>query len=181
MFGCYNRCKHCWIGHSPNGNLTTDDLRFAAGQFLPFAERLTVYNWYREPDYSDSYKELWNVCNELSDERREHFELISVWHIVRDREYVKWLSSLWLKAALLTLFGGQKKEIFTRQKNAYGEILEAIEILLENRISPRIQVFINKDNIDEPPFVETPIEDLDLERRCRLCGKDFSFFIHQGS
>ncbi len=182
MFGCPNRCKHCWIGHSPNGNLTDDDLRFIAKKFRPFTNRLEVDDWYREPDYKDNYKELWNLCNSLSDTHKKHFELISVWRIVRDKQYVKWLSSLELKKAQLTLFGGQKKtDYYTGRKNAYNEILEAIEILLENKISLRIQVFVNKDNIDELIFIENLIKDLDLESRCKSFGGDFSFFLHQGS
>lgn len=182
MAGCPNRCRHCWIGHSPNGRLTVDDLKYVAEQFRPFTDCLTIDDWYREPDYQDNYKELWNLCNHLSDTREEHFELISVWRIVRDREYVKWLSSIGLKTAQLTLFGGQKTtDDYTGRKNAYNEILDAIQILLENRISPRIQVFVNKDNIHELSSVEDLIENLHLEERCRSFGGEFSFFLHQGS
>lgn len=182
MYGCPNRCKHCWIGHSPNGNLTVDDLKYVAGEFRRFTDCLEVYDWYREPDFKDNYKELWNLCNELSDTKREHFELISFWRIVRDKEYVKWLSSVGVKVAQLTLFGGQEKtDYYIGRKNAYNEIMQAIEILLENRISPRIQVFINKDNIDELPFIEALVDHLDLENRCKAFGEKFSFFLHQGS
>lgn len=182
MFGCPNRCKHCWIGHSPNGNLTNDDLKFIAEKFRPFTNCLTVYDWYREPDYNDNYKELRNLCNSLSDTHEKHFELISFWRIVRDKEYIKWLSSLGLKRAQLTLFGSQEKtDYYIGRKNAYNEILEAIEILLENRISPRIQVFVNKDNIDELPFIENLVKNLDLENRCKSFGGELSLFLHQGS
>lgn len=27
MAGCPNRCRHYWLGNTPNGCLTTDDLR----------------------------------------------------------------------------------------------------------------------------------------------------------
>lgn len=182
MFGCPNRCKHCWIGHSSNGNLSTADLQYVADVFRPFTNRLTVYDWYREPDYRDQYKELWELCDKLSDIHPQHFELISVWRIVRDKEYVKWLSSLGLKKAQLTLFGGpEKTDYYTGRKDAFHEILEAIEILLANRISPRVQVFVNKDNIEELPFIEELVEYLDLENRCRAFGGDFSLFLHQGS
>lgn len=30
MYGCTNRCKHCWLGITPNGNLSIDDLKFVA-------------------------------------------------------------------------------------------------------------------------------------------------------
>ena len=36
MFGCPNRCRHCWLGLGPNGNLTVDDLVFVAKSFRPF-------------------------------------------------------------------------------------------------------------------------------------------------
>lgn len=182
MFGCPNRCKHCWIGHSPNGNLTNDDLRFVAEKFRPFTNSLTVYDWYREPDYKDGYKERWNLCQSLSNTQEQHFELISVWRIVRDKEYAKWLSSLGLKKAQLTLFGGpEKTDSYTGRKNAYSEIVQAIEILLENEISPRIQVFVNKDTIDELPCIESLLQSLHLEERCKSFGGEFSFFLHQGS
>lgn len=182
MFGCPNRCKHCWIGHSPNGNLTNDDLKFVAEKFRPFTNCLKVYDWYREPDYKDNYQELWELCHSLSDTYEKHFELISFWRIVRDKEYVKWLSSLGLEKAQLTLFGGEEKtDYYTGRKNAYNEIVEAIEILIENKISPRIQVFVNKDNIDELPFIEKLIQRLDLENRCKSFGGEFSLFLHQGS
>ena len=112
-------------------------------------------DWYREPDFSDRYKERWKLCESLSDRPRTHFELLSVWRLVRDPEYVKWLSALGLKAAQLTLFGGEKTtDYYTGRKNAYREILEAIDILIDNRISPRIQIFSNQANIDEMPLVE---------------------------
>ncbi len=182
MFGCPNRCKHCWIGHSPNGNLTSDDLKFVAEKFRPFTNCLTVYDWYREPDYKDNYEELWDLCNSLSDTHREHFELISFWRIVRDEKYVKWLSSLGLKKAQITLFGGQEKtDYYTGRKNAYNEIVETMEILVENKISPRIQVFVNKDTVDELPLIENLIQRLDLENRCKAFGGEFSMFLHSGS
>lgn len=182
MYGCPNRCKHCWVGHSPNGNLNTDDLKFVAEQFRPFTDSLEIDDWYREPDFRDNYRELWSLCNELSDSHHEHFELISIWRLVRDKEYVKWLSSLGLKAAQLTLFGGREKtDFYTGRNGAYDEILESIEILLRNKISPRIQVFVNKDNIGELSFIENLITSLDLESRCKEFGGEFSFFLHQGS
>lgn len=182
MFGCPNRCKHCWIGHSPNGHLSTDDLRFVADQFRPFTNCLEVYDWYREPDYKENYRELWKLRNTLSNIHTAHFELVSVWRIVRDKEYVKWLSSLGLQTAQLTIFGGQEKtDFYTGRKNAYAEILEAIEILLQNEISPRLQVFINQDNLNELPMVSNLITQLDLENRCKAFGGKFACFLHQGS
>lgn len=182
MAGCPNRCKHCWLGHSPNGNLTLDDLRFAAEAFRPHAEALTVYDWYREPDFRDDYRERWALCNDLSSDPPEHFELISVWRMPRDESYAPWLKSLGVNAAQLTIFGGRETtDLFTGRRGAYDDILRCIDILLAHEISPRIQTFVNRRNIDELPLVEKLITDLDLEARCRAFGGEFAFFLHAGS
>lgn len=94
MYGCPNRCKHCWLGTTPNGNMPVSEIELTAGQFKPFTDCLQIYDWYREPDYRDNYQELYNLCNQFSDKPIEHFELVSFWRLVRDKEYVKWLSSL---------------------------------------------------------------------------------------
>lgn len=182
MAGCPNRCKHCWIGHSPNGHLTEDDLRYAAAQFRPFAEKLTVYDWTREPDYTDDYRRRWALCNELSDGERDHFELISTWRIARDPSYAPWLASLGIKAAQLTLFGGQETtDRYTGRRGAYDDILHAINTLLAHGIAPRIQIFVNKDNVDELPLIDRLISDMDLIHRCAAIGQTFVCFMHQGS
>ena len=182
MYGCPNRCKHCWLGATPNGNMPISEIKFAAEQFRPFTDCFQIYDWYREPDYKDNYQELFCLCNQLSDKPIEHFELISFWRIVRDDEYVKWLSSLGLKNVQLTIFGSEETtDFYIGRKDAYKEILETIEILLKNKISPRIQMFINKNNINELNYVEDLIKHLDLENRCKLFGGEFSFFFHQGS
>lgn len=182
MHGCPNRCKHCWIGHWPNGNLTEQDLRFVAESFRPMAEKLTVYDWYREPDFKDDYRNLFALCHELSDTDDPHFELISVFRIARDPAYAGWLSSLGLRYAQLTLFGGEAKtDFYTGRKGAYRDILKAIDMLLAHHISPRLQFFANKDNIGELPLIDELIDELKLPERCRSFGGNFTFFLHQGS
>lgn len=184
MAGCPNRCKHCWLGSTPNGNMPLSELAFVAEQFRPFTEYLEVFDWYREPDYKDDYQERWKLCEKLSDGKMAptHFELISVWRMVRDKEYVNWLSSLGLKTAQLTIFGGEETtDFYTGRKGAYREILQAIEILIRNRISPRIQTFVNKNNMEELPQIEKLIQDLDLENRCKSFDSTFSFFLHAGA
>lgn len=182
MHGCPNRCRHCWLGNTPNGRLTASDLEFAAACFRPHTACLTVYDWYREPDYSDEYRERWELCGRLSDTREEHFELVSVWRAVRDDNYIDWLKQLGMKRAQLTLFGGRKTtDCFTGRRGAYDEILRTIELLIESRISPRIQVFINKDNISELGHIEKLIQDLELAERCKTFGGEFICFVHQGS
>lgn len=148
MYGCPNRCRHCWVGHSPNGRMTFDDLKQIAAKFKSYAHE---------------------------------FE-ISVWRIVRGCEYVKWLVSLGVTKAQLTLFGGEAlTDYYTGRTGAYREILHAVDILLENKISPRIQVFVNKDNIEELPLIEALILENRLPERCVAFGGEFSCFAHQDS
>ena len=182
MRGCPNRCRHCWIGHAPNARLPKEALVYVAEAFRPFARRLTVYDWYREPDYGDDYREMWELCGRLSDTRPEHFELVSFWRLARDPDYGPYLASLGVRRAQLTLFGGRARtDQYTGRANAFDEILQAMEVLLQNRIAPRIQVFVNNENLGELAQVEALVRDLDLEARCRAFGEDFDLFLHQGS
>ncbi|MDE7293933.1 MAG: radical SAM protein, partial [Oscillospiraceae bacterium] len=147
-----------------------------------FTDSLQVYDWYREPDYKDNYREMFELCNRLSDKPIKHFELVSFWRLVRDEGYVKWLSSLGVKTAQLTLFGDEEAtDFYVGRKGAYREILRSVDILMENRITPRIQVFVNKNNIAGLSHIEELIKRLDLDNRCRKFGGEFSFFLHQGS
>lgn len=182
MCGCPNRCRHCWVGHSPNGALTDADLEWTAAQFRPFAKKLIVYDWYREPDFSDRYRQRWQLCDRLSDGPRDHFELASVWRLARDPDYPRWLVQQGVPLVQLTLFGGEEKtDFYTGRKNAYRELCQAIDILLAHRIGVRLQVFVNQDTLPDLPAVEALIAEKDLEARCAAIGKPFSCFLHQGS
>ena len=184
MKGCPNRCRHCWMGWGPNGDMPEEDLAAAAADFAPFAENLELHDWDREPDYSDRYRERWELCRRLSGPRPHppHFELASVWRLVRDGSYAPWLAGLGVEAVQLTLFGGeQTTDWYTGRKGAYREILRAIEILLQNGIAPRIQAFASKRNLSELSQVEALMESLDLDRRCREIGREFACFVHPGS
>ncbi len=184
MHGCPNRCRHCWLGWGPNAGLGPEDLRFVAEAFRPHTQRLIVYDWYREPDMTGDYRELWQLCGALSTpgEKRDHFELASVPRLARDRDYPQWLRSLGVNVVQLTFFGGE--EVTNRMSGrpgAYQDLLTAIERLLENGLAPRIQVFVNKSNLDQLPFLDQLIDRLALPARCQAVGKEFVFFLHQGS
>ncbi|MBD5104583.1 MAG: radical SAM protein [Ruminococcaceae bacterium] len=182
MRGCPNRCRHCWLGAVPNGNMEKEELRFAAREFKPLANTFEIDFWYREPDFGDNYRELWELTEELSDVKTPHFEIMSFWRAVRDKDYIPWLYSLGVRVCQLTLFGGEEKtDHYVGRKGAYGEIVKTIEMLLEHKISPRIQAFVNKDNIDELCEIERLAEDMSLEKRCEQFGGKFVMFVHQGS
>lgn len=182
MHGCPNRCRHCWLGSAPNGQMEHEDLVRVAEQFRPFTDSLEVFDWYREPDFSDDYRELWDLRCRLSDHVTPHFELASVWRLARDEEYAPWLAALGVKAVQLTLFGGERlTDRYTGRKGAYRDILRSIDVLLEHGITPRLQVFVNKETVEELAHVEGLIRERDLERRCREASGAFACFLHQGS
>ena len=177
MRGCPNRCRHCWLGVTPNGHLEEPDLRFVAQAFRPFTRDLEVMDWYREPDYGDDYQKMWELTGALSDRKTPHFENLSIWRAVRDSNYIPWLRSLGVRSAQLTLFGGEETtDLFFGRKGVYREILETIDRLLENGIAPRIQTFIYKQNIGELPHIEKLIDELDLKTAVPPAGGSSRFF-----
>lgn len=102
--------------------------------------------------------------------------------MARDPSYAPWLATLGIKAAQLTLFGGREKtDYYTGRRGAYDDILHAMDTLLAHGIAPRIQIFVNKDNVDELPLIDQLIDDMGLIPRCREIGQEFACFMHQGS
>ena len=183
LLGCPNRCKHCWLSHAPNPRLGPEDLRFAAGALRPFCRELEVYDWTREPDFGDDYREKWALCEKLSTcGGRDHFELASLWRVARDEGYAPWLKTVGVDVVQLTLFGGEEAtDWFTGRRGAYQDILTSVDRLLEAGIAPRVQAFVNKRNLGELPAVEDFVRRLSLEERCRDVGREFRCFVHQGS
>ena len=41
MYGCPNRCKHCWIGHMPNKQMDKDADIWIVNYFKPFFNKIT--------------------------------------------------------------------------------------------------------------------------------------------
>jgi hypothetical protein len=168
MFGCPNRCKHCWIGHSKNAQVPTEDFIWVAEQFRnyqqdgqQFFDSLEFSSWYREPEYSDNYKELWDICKQLSTiplQRGGH-ELANIWRLVRDSGYAPWLKSIGVNCVQISLFGMEKNtDYYTGRRGAFKDILKAIDVLCDAGIAPRIQMF---------PF-KTNLGDLCLLSQCRF-------------
>ena len=106
MYGCPNRCKHCWLGHMPNHKMADKTDEFLIEYFKPYFENITYYSWLREPDYCDDYRQRWMKDNEISIQGRPmRFELASFYRLVRDKEYVKFLKEVGVKKVQLTFFG----------------------------------------------------------------------------
>ena len=150
MHGCPNRCKHCWLGELPNGQIRDDYADFLVGLFRPYFRNLTFYSWLREPDFCPNYKWRWEEDKRLSSKSPTRFELASFYRIVKDPGYVKWLKKVGTKKVQLTFFGLEKTtDEFVGRAGAYGELLQATKILLENQIEPRWQIFLYQSNKEE--------------------------------
>lgn len=183
MAGCPNRCKHCWIGHFNNGNMSIEELKYVSNTFSEYTASLEVYSWFREPDYKSNYKQLWELDNELSiNTTPERFELLSFWRINRDKEYVKWAYDIGVRRCQLTFFGLEEEtDYYIGRKGAFKELINATEILLNNKIAPRWQMFINKDNINKIQSLIDLSKKMKLSERCEIIGEEFELFVHQGS
>lgn len=173
MYGCPNRCKHCWLGHMPNIKME-DDLKIVE-YFKNHFEKIAYYSWVREPDYCDDYKKRWVRDCEISIHTKpERFELASFYRIVRDEYYIPFLKSVNVKTIQLTIFGLEENtDFYVGRKGAFKEILEAARRLLKNDIAVRFQAFINEQNkYDLVKFVQY-LKNSEL-KKCEL-------FIHAGS
>ena len=183
MFGCPNRCLHCWLSHMPNRRMEEGADEWIVDLFRPYFERIEFYSWLREPDYCDGYRARWERDKALSvGAVPQRFELASFWRLVRDPEYVGFLKEVGVKCVQLTFFGLEEMtDRYVGRKGAFNELLQATEILLQHEISPRWQIFINEENKDELVKLLAMSEELELAQRCESFGGHFRFFVHPGS
>lgn len=172
MYGCPNRCKHCWLGNLPNQPFPDGYDNYVVELFEPYFKDVTFYSWLREPDFCKNYKERWEKDNLLSSIKPERFELASFYTIVRNLEYVKWLKEVGTKKVQLTFFGLEKTtDDFVGRKGAYQELIKTSEILKQNGIEPRWQIFIYETNKDEV------IKLLNIAKKMNIK----ECFVHEGS
>ena len=179
MNGCPNRCKHCWLGHMPNRKMEDNCDEFIVNYFKPYFEKVTYYSWLREPDYCSYYKERWERDCMLSiNSKPMRFELASFYMLVRDENYIKFLKEVNVDTVQLTFFGLEEMtDKYVGRKNAYNELIQATNLLIENGITPRWQAFINEENKNEIVQLLDVINEMNLYERCN----GFKFFVHEGS
>lgn len=183
MYGCPNRCRHCWLGHMPNRQMEKGADEWIFHYFEPYFEDITFYSWLREPDFCENYRERWKRDIRLSRGiMPQRFELGSFWRIVRDEQYVKFLKEVGVQKVQLTFFGLEElTDRYVGRKGAFKELLQTTRILVENGITPRWQAFINEENKDEVVRLLPLIEDMKLYEKCAALDAPFSFFVHAGS
>lgn len=158
MAGCPNRCRHCWLGALPNGNLRAEDLVETAHAFRAWRGEdgnrigeFSFYSWWREPDFRDDYRELWQLEQSLSSPgRAQRFELLSAWRLARDEGYARWAATLPPRKCQLTFFGMEESTDWAmRRKGAFREQLLATKRLFDVGITPRWQLFLTKRCLGE--------------------------------
>ena len=183
MYGCPNRCKHCWLGHMPNRKMPVNSDILIVEYFKPYFRSVTFYSWVREPDYCDNYAERWQRDNEISfNAKPQRFELASFWRLVRDENYVRFLKTVGVNKVQLTFFGTEEMtDWYVGRNGAYQELLQATELLIDNQITPRWQVFISTKNATDIINLLAKSRELKLSERCKAFEDEFSFFIHSGS
>ena len=109
LYGCPNRCLHCWLGHMPNRRMEYDADRFIVDYFSPYFDKIAFYSWVREPDFCADYAARWERdCQISKNTLPERFELASFWRIVRDEAYIPFLRSVGVKKVQLTAMSGGK-------------------------------------------------------------------------
>ena len=103
MYGCPNRCRHCWLGRLPNIPPENGADEMLVNSFRPHFEQIEYYSWLREPDFCGEYRARWERDKALSVNcEPQRFELASFWRLVRDGEYAKFLREVGVKIVQLT-------------------------------------------------------------------------------
>jgi hypothetical protein len=151
--------------------MSIDEFRNITEQFKNWRDEngrgiaeLGFFSWWREPDYRDDYRQLWELEQELSSPGRAmRFELLSTWRLARDENYAKWAATLPPKSCQITFFGMEENTDWgMRRKGAFRDQLAATERLLEVGIAPRWQLFITKRCLNELDAFLRLIDDLKL-------------------
>ena len=183
LYGCPNRCLHCWLGHMPNRQMEDGQDEWIVEQFKPYFDQIEFFSWLREPDFCPDYRKRWERDKALSvNAIPPRFELASFWRLVRDPDYVCFLKEVGVGCVQLTFFGLQETtDRYVGRKGAFQELLQATEILIRNQIAPRWQCFINEENREELVRLLELSRELELSERCTAFGSEFRFFVHEGS
>ena len=61
LYGCPNRCRHCWLGHMPNRTMEAGADEWLVERFKPYFEQIEFYSWLREPDFCPDYRARWEA------------------------------------------------------------------------------------------------------------------------
>lgn len=188
MFGCPNRCRHCWVPGTPNRPISEQRVRDITAQFRayrrpgraePHFKKLSVTTSVREPDFPDHYRQLHALSAELSDDKPWRYELLSVWRLARDETYAPWAKSIGPDTCQITFFGEQDTtDWFYKRRGAFNDALLATQRLLDAGMRPRWQIFANTRGIPELGSLLRRVDQMRLRERVTDLGDTFDIFIH---
>lgn len=186
IYGCPNRCKHCWIGFPKHSKMNPDEVFDAFSKIKNEQENLSYYDSelefidisFREPHYGDDYKSLYERMDKINGcklEVAKNYELISLWRLVNDGDYLPWIKERGIRKAQLKVFGMREtNNFFYGRKGAHAELINGTNILIDNGIIPRWQIYLNKMGIDELSEVKHLAYSLDLFAKVKNLGENFS-------
>lgn len=188
LAGCPNRCRHCYLGIGPNRRLSPDVLREVAAAFWnwtrpgedePYFQQVYVSSDYREPDFSDDYRQLYELERELSRSEPRRYELLSIWRLARDPDYAEWAREVGPRVCQISFFGLEEvNDCFYRRTGAFRDCLKATERLLDAEMIPRWQIFLTKPGMADLDGLMDLIADLRLRERVAELGTEFPLFCH---
>ncbi|MDY7011687.1 MAG: radical SAM protein [Planctomycetota bacterium] len=188
MFGCPNRCRHCFYGAMPNKGISEAEVRRIAGLFrdfrrdgedTPLFEKVWISPHIREPDFSDHYRRLHELAADLSDGKPWRYELLSIWRLARDESYAEWARSVGPDTCQITFFGEEETtDWFCCRKGAFRDNLLATEHLLAVGMKPRWQLFANTRGIPEFESLLRRVDRMRLIERVEALGGEFDIFVH---
>lgn len=188
LAGCPNRCRHCYLGSGPNRKLPPELLRQAAeafwgwtrpGEDKPYFEQVDILPWYREPDYSDDYRELYDLSAELSRREPRRYELLSIWRLARDPDYATWANEHGPGICQISFFGMEKlTDYFHQRRGAFRDNITATQRLLEVGMIPRWQVFLTKPAMGDLDGLVRLVDEMQLRNRVAELGGQFDIFCH---
>ena len=165
MGGCSKRCKHCWIGNSKHSLKSIDELHMIYECLSPFTNSLSISSWYKEPDITNDYKELYEVEKKLSDYINiERFSHINITRLNKDEKYISFIKKIGIKQVTLDILGTKvNHDFFTGKAGNYIETLKATDILLENKIKVNWKIILNKQNINDLNKIILKAKELEIE------------------
>ena len=186
MQGCPNRCRHCWLGPARGRSLSEEGVRWGVSRFREFiargntsVKRLSVATWFREPDFRDDYREMYDLEAELSDGKPNRYELLSVWRLARDKGYAEWAKSVGPDTCQISFFGVEEiNDWFHRRKGAFKDALAATDRLLDAGMKPRWQLFLTTKLQPELNEFLSLVDQYRLQERVHEVGGEFQIFIH---
>lgn len=192
IYGCPNRCRHCWLGRASACIMDRGEVyrefehireHVEHGLEKPHLDNVRYFaHDFREPDFSGDYQKLYEteLKYNIGVNFRREYELLSVWRLARDKEYAEWAKRrIGPEKCQVTLFGiGKTNDWFYRRKGAYQDVIKATMKLLEVGIKPRWQLFQTKKILPELDEILKLIDKLDLRKRVEELGGEFELFMH---